>query len=738
LTAVELQPATAEGFLLGILTQAADFGCVPSAFTAVQRIGARIQEGVVTWRRLFGDLLQSRPAAAKAIRLQILTAPFVPALDKLELLRTHPSLAEGLDTKFEYQNALGFMAQWLGSQHEPVQSEFRETLLPLVRAALTRVFRSNYLITQILRWLPEEAKSAALRWCEKRLALLQTRNVLVAWLDSGLEPEGIRIYLRRWLAATPAFGSLRFQQFAKASFVYKSWLDAVTGGGKEPLKDPDRALVEEPIRDWLAAEASRDAAGNPLANRLSPEAQFVYKSWLDAVSGGGKEPLKDQDRALVEEPIRHWLAAEGSRDAAGTHLANRLSPEASFVYPSWLDAVTGCGKEPLNDQDRALVEEPIRDWLAAQASRDAAGNPLSNRLSPEAGFVYTSWLHAVTEGGKQPLKDPDRALVEEPIRDWLAAEASRDATGNPLSNRLSPEARFVYKSWLEAAKSSGTELISTAVEQHLKYQHNHASWDSNYVFAAWFSNSGQPERLLLVFLRWLPAHEAHEELDFVLHRYLAAGLPYAHVAKPFEAWLLKFGAMPHAVYFWKDALKQPNLSAPLVCQALAWCRMNPRAAGYDAVWRLAQCRRFLGQPEINAAYRAAAEVVLSTLVGRSIDFRLAKVIQGALVAYLRVAEGRSDAWSQVLLKVLGNAGIFNEVVQAQPESQDPVLVGHVAALLFAERIRPDSESINRFAKWVHIQWDQTNKASLASVVAHLCSSYPEHQAIWEFMLTPKD
>jgi hypothetical protein len=738
LTAVELQPATAEGFLLGILTQADDFGCVPSAFTAVQRIGARIQEGVVTWRRLFSDLLQSRPAAANTIRLQILTAPFIPARDELELLRTCPSLGEGLDTKVEFQNALGFMAQWLGAQPKPIQSEFRETLLPFVRAALTRVYRSNYLITQILHWLPEEARSTALRWCEKRLALLQTHYVLVAWLESGLESDGIRIHLSQWLAAAPASGSFRFQQFAKASFVYKSWLDAVTGGGKEPLKEQDRALVEEPIRHWLAAEASRDAAGNPLANRLSPEAEFVYKSWLDATTGGGKGPLRDHDRALVEESIRDWLAAEASRDAAGNPLANRLSPEARFVYKSWLDAVTGGGKEPLRDHDRALVEEPIRDWLAAQASRDAAGNPLANRLSPEASFVYKSWLDAVTGGGKEPLKDPDRALVEEPIRDWLAAQASRDAAGNPIANRISPEAQFVYKSWLDAAKSSGTELISAAVEQYLQDQHNLASWDPNYVFAAWFSHSGQPERLLPLFLLWLPSHGAHEELDFVLRRYLAAGLPYVHVAKPFEAWLLKFGTMPQAVYFWKDALRQPNLSAPLVCQALAWCRMNPRAAGNDAVWRLAQCRRFLGQPEIDAAYRAAAEVVLPSLATRRIGFLLAKVIQGALVAYLRIAEERSEAWPQVLLSVLGNADTFNEAVQAPPEVQYPVLVERVAALLFAGRIRPDSESISRFAKWVHIQWEQTKKASLEPVVERLCSSYPEHRSIWELMLTPKD
>jgi hypothetical protein len=682
LTAIELHPATAEGFLLGVLRQAADFGSVGSAFTAIQRIGTRIQEGVVIWRRLFGDLLQFRPGAAHGIRLQILTAPFIPARDKLELLRMSPSLAEGLETEVEFQNSLGFMAHWLGSQPEPVQLTFRETLLPVVRAAIIRVYRNNYLITQILRWLPEEARSPALRWCEKRLALAQTHYVLAAWLDSGLEPDGIRVYLRRWLAATPPSGSFRFQQFAKASFVYQSWLIAVTGGGKGPLKDPDRALVEEPIRQWLASEASLDAAGNPLANRLSPEASFVYQSWLDAVTGGGIEPLKDADRVLVEEPIR--------------------------------------------------------DWLAAESFRDADGNPLANRLSPEARFVYHSWLDAVTGGGKEPLKDADRALMEESIRDWLAAVASRDAVGNPIPNRLGPEASFLYASWLGAAKSSGTELIGAAAEQYLQDQRNLASWDCTYLFAAWFRNSGQPARMFPLFLLWLPSHEAHEEIHFVLRSYLAAGLPYSHVAKPSEGWLLKFGTLPQAVFFWKEALRQPNLSAPLVCQALAWCRMNPQAPDNDAVWRLAQCRRLLGQPEIDFAYCAAAEVVLPTLVGRRINWLLAKVIQGVLVAYLRVAEERSEAWPQVLLNVLGNAGIFNEVVQAQPESQDPVLVERVAALLFGGHIQPDSVAISRFTKWVHIQWEQTNKASLAPVVAHLCSSYPEHQAIWELMLTPKD
>ena len=75
---------------------------------------------------------------------------------------------------------------------------------------------------------------------------------------------------------------------------------------------------------------------------------------------------------------------------------------------------------------------------------------------------------------------------------------------------------------------------------------------------------------------------------------------------------------------------------------------------------LRKCGRFLGKPEIDAAYCAAAEVVLSTLANRSIHFLRGKVIHGVLVANLRVAERNSDAWYEVLLYVLGNAGIFNE------------------------------------------------------------------------------
>src|SRR5262249_25613044 len=154
---------------------------------------------------------------------------------------------------------------------------------------------SNYVITQCLGW-HNEVKKATFKWFEQRLALLQTHYLFVAWLENGLEPAEIRLPLARWLDASPASGQHRFKQSAKASFVYYAWLNAVTGGGKQSLNEQDRVLVEQPIRDWLDAEASQDAQGKPIANRLRPDAQFVYYAWLDAVTGGGKQPLNEQDR----------------------------------------------------------------------------------------------------------------------------------------------------------------------------------------------------------------------------------------------------------------------------------------------------------------------------------------------------------------------------------------------------------------------------------------------------------
>ena len=505
LSAVAWQPATTEHYLLGILRQAHEFGCAVSAFTAVQRVGGAIGNEKVSWGRLFHDLLLACPDVGESIRLPLFTAPFVPARDLLPLLRDHAALTEGLEDVVEFQNALGHAVQWVAEQPDAIGDGYKETLLPLVRRTLPRIHRINFLITNVLHWQPEEAVVAALDWCNHRLLFLQTHYVLVAWLDAGLPSEQIKSFVFRWLRGANERNQSGFASVLQASFVYQSWLDAVTGGGKAALAEQDRDVILDPLRQWLAAATSTDAAGRPIPNCQTPQAQFVYKSWLDAVTGGGRAPLAEQDRDVVLDPLRQWL--------------------------------------------------------------------------------------------------------------------------------------------------------------------------------------------------------------------------------------MRYGTLPQAVYLWKDALRQRPLSSELVCQALNWCRHNPQSPDSDSLWRLAQCRELVGPPDVNAAYRAATEVVLPTVAKRSVELKLTRVIHGALVVYLRLTDESSPEWRNVLTTVLNNTRIFNRFVFAQPAAQDPLLPNRVATLLLSGEIFPNSKAIGNFAAWIHAQWAPEQKVHLEPTVRLLCAQFPDQETTWLQMLT---
>ena len=108
------------------------------------------------------------------------------------------------------------------------------------------------------------------------------------------------------------------------------------------------------------------------------------------------------------------------------------------------------------------------------------------------------------------------------------------------------------------------------------------------------------------------------------------------------------------------------------------------------------------------------------------------------MGYLRVTDVPSDSWRQILISVLSDPGIFNKTVRPKDGTQNPALIERVGVLLCAGLIQPYSESINRLAECVRLQWEQANKESLAPVIAQLCSWYPAQQAIWQLMLTPRE
>ena len=104
-------------------------------------------------------------------------------------------------------------------------------------------------------------------------------------------------------------------------------------------------FVHDSIGSWL------------LVNKEVPEAQFVYKSWLDA--GGELE--------FVHDSIGSWL------------LVNKDIPEAQFVYKSWLDA----------GGELEFVRDSIGSWLLvnkevpeARSEERRVGKECRSRWSP--------------------------------------------------------------------------------------------------------------------------------------------------------------------------------------------------------------------------------------------------------------------------------------------------------------------------------------------------------------------
>jgi hypothetical protein len=95
-----------------------------------------------------------------------------------------------------------------------------------------------------------------------------------------------------------------------------------------------------------------------------------------------REKLLDQ----VRQPIQDWLGHEN----------NRLLPEASFVYRTWLNVT----------KDIVSIEEPLAEWLAVNDSTN------------EADRVFRAWLQA---GGRF-------AFIRKHVFEWLRTHGlERDA-----------------------------------------------------------------------------------------------------------------------------------------------------------------------------------------------------------------------------------------------------------------------------------------------------------------------
>ena len=573
-----LKPTTRYRALRQLLADASACGFQESAIRALQRIAADLPE--TPWLKLFLE----RPAEWKTYIPTLISSHLFSLAEKLQLLEAYQEDRESLVSDPIISGALGFIARSCWKHAEENAEVDRQVLKAWLDAAVQKDNPFNFTLTHALHLDGERYRQAAWDWLETHPPAIQTHYLLCAWLREKLPAENILGHLQAWLTQ---FGLTRW-----ATFIFRAWLeDTKDLEAVKPLLAED-GFIKQAIQEWLAIDRNRicpeaqfvyqswlDATQDETLvqesiaawltegdNAVSPEAQFVYKSWLDAT----------QDGALVKEPIAAWLA-EGS---------NAVSPEASFVYKSWLNAT----------QDETLVKESIKAWLKVlsnavsleasyvfpswlDATQDemlvkesiaawlATGN---NAVSPEAGFVYQSWLDATQ----------DEMLVKESIAAWLA-------TGN---NAVSPEAQFVYKSWLDATKDE--TLVKESIVIWLATGNNAVSPDARFIYKSWLDATPQDGTLVKESIKaWLAAGDnaISPEGSFVYTSWLDGTQDGALVKDSIQQWLeVPSNAISiDASFVFKSWLKAKGDRTFIQAHVLHWLEQGENAllSGADFIYR---------------------------------------------------------------------------------------------------------------------------------------------------------
>jgi hypothetical protein len=316
---------TRQAHAVRLLTSARTCGAVPAALQALQRIAREAKVQGMDWLQVFAaekPTWRGHVEAILATRLLAMEAHF-------PFLQWFQADAAQLVVGEQVQGTLGFVTRAMVKGLLSLSQEQEAELLPWLVAAVQAGGKSNFVLTQALRWRPEQFKAAALQWLQSRPPESQTHFLLTAWLNAADKlrtvamGQEVGMEVKAWLA--------EYAKWPHAGYVTVAWLNA--------KQDP--ALVKDSIGHWLVMEK----------NRIAPEAHFVVKAWLDA----------KQDAGVVKEALIAWLAVA----------QNCIASEASFVFKAWLDA----------KQAPALIEPHVLAWLAH-------GN---NSVDPGADFIFRAW-----------------------------------------------------------------------------------------------------------------------------------------------------------------------------------------------------------------------------------------------------------------------------------------------------------------------------------------------------------
>ena len=218
----------------------------------------------ISWKRILDTAIERGPAVWTGARDLLARTTLLAPEERLASFLEKPEFWADAQTQPDYQLALGWLARWAlkdGAGH--FDEAQKSSLVGLIEKAAPHVTVSNMPLTWGLRLGPSRLEQVALAGSETRPTLPQTHYLLVAWLDSGLDPARVQ--------GAVELGFVLALKSSQASFLICAWLDA---GG-------DKGLVEQPIRNWLGHHqtAPRPATSTrpgsmPAATKASSSSRF--------------------------------------------------------------------------------------------------------------------------------------------------------------------------------------------------------------------------------------------------------------------------------------------------------------------------------------------------------------------------------------------------------------------------------------------------------------------------------
>lgn len=592
-------------FVRSALDHAQECDVIESAIRAFERVATEASVKTLSWATIFRERLSADHGNVwRAIRSRMVGSQLVswPNLDAL--VNPEGGAWSGAETDQSLQNALGRRLAEREREDKLKTVRTENSLSRLIRNCLREDRPSLLLIAPALKFIPEDAASAALRVARDRTYSLQRKNhVFAALLEGGIPFATIEIEVCQWLGdhshrsfaarlLTACCSSTETAAREVARVHLPKWLGrhGMTIGASHllraaltPPKDKDRrkwvSLVDESYTlMWLTHFKDE---------RVS---RFVIEPWLHTWR---RDALKfektievilwwvvkfrgDPDLKRVLGPWLWEIGYDGIvyvRDIVFEWLEQYHTKEdAQFVLSAWLKAVAGRGDTSGGESIRRFVE----GWLD------------SNGVSDGVTFVLPRWLEAMGPQGVElarkhllpwlfarrwPLKTVDEKLnVAYCMTKWLKVSGSDGALAvrEPITNWFKHHSRerqtrgYILPGWLNAVRepagnANQHELAQVAREvvgqclERLGF-----SKDRSFLIREWLKAAG-PTGYQVVeaqAIDWLERYGNDYEACFVLPGMLECGghAAFTQINRWIAVWLDTHAATADAGYIYRGAV----------------------------------------------------------------------------------------------------------------------------------------------------------------------------------------